>query len=203
MTAQTARYNLTYATDSDEIRKLPSILKTMAESVDSALDKFDYRGGDTSGLTPRVASLETHVQSLLSKTPVMLSCAVSSATLTVKNTHNRINIQPPASEPSIFYVSNNRVRLQQDALLCMTVNIRINNRTDHRRFVQIVKNWESGQPSASQELARSSFGTEDLITLTAFIKGEAEDTFSISLYQAESDNTTITDGTFAVIAFPS
>lgn len=59
MTAQTSRFALTYPTDSDEIRTLPTILKSMAESVDTALDKFDYKGGDSSGLTSRVASLET------------------------------------------------------------------------------------------------------------------------------------------------
>jgi hypothetical protein len=50
MTATTPKFLLPYPVDSDNINKLPDILKQQAESIESTLGGFDFGGQDTNGL---------------------------------------------------------------------------------------------------------------------------------------------------------
>lgn len=62
--SNTEKFRLPYPEDNEPIRNLPDILKSQAEGIDDALARFDYQGGDQTGLTARVASLETRINAI-------------------------------------------------------------------------------------------------------------------------------------------
>lgn len=69
MPARTPKYKLTYPIDSDPIKTLPAILASQANSIETALETFDYAGSDPDHVVAQVNANATRIAALESGRP--------------------------------------------------------------------------------------------------------------------------------------
>lgn len=168
MTATTPKFLLPYPVDSDNINKLPDILRQQAEAIEAALAGFDFQGQDTSGLTGRVTSMEVRTANLEKSAPAAVSYNRSSAqTLTSGGINVIANLTPQKTAPGLVTYANNAFKFTYDCIItaCISVTWGVRRASwvpADRMFLQFVRNYSgTGNPAAGSDGGRASAINED------------------------------------------
>lgn len=167
MTSTTPKFKLAYPVDSDNIRDLPEILKTQAESIEAALAGFDFNGQDTNGLASRVTSLETRVTNLEKRSIQVASYSRTSAFSIVSNGLRAISpLTPLITAPELVTYANNAFKFTHDCVVVISMACSISPRKNDwtasaRAFIEFGKGYNSSTSAADAELARVGFVNED------------------------------------------
>jgi hypothetical protein len=166
MTATTPKYQLVYPVDSDNINKLPSILRQQAESIETALSGFDFDGQDTEGLVRRVSSLETRITPLSQSTTKAVNYTRTDPLTMPASAYTAIsNLSPAITSPDDVSYGNNAFKFNHDCMATISMNVTIKNQqvpynTNERASITLLKNWSP--PTAPPINAR--YGTANFLS---------------------------------------
>ncbi|MFT9396742.1 MAG: hypothetical protein ABF545_01550 [Bifidobacterium psychraerophilum] len=193
MTATTPKFLLPYPVDSDNINKLPDILKQQAESIESALSGFDFDGQDTNGLASRITSLEKLVADLqkFATKPIAYSRSTSLALNTVSSNAGFTVISsmtPIIQSTDLITYANNAFKVAYDCILSISFSARLSNRdapwtSNQRQFIELAKNYSGqGSPDQVMELGRVPPVNEDSVSYSYTGPFSAGDTVTPVMY---------------------
>lgn len=172
MTATTPKFLLPYPVDSDNINKLPDILKQQADSIDSILSGFNFSGQDPEVIVSRVVSLERLASDLKLSQPRTASYSRNSPISLNSGTHTAIaSLTPSQQSTDVLTYANNLFKFQYDCVANISVEARSGERftsynENPRYFVELLLNVPTAPvaPDNSNEIGRVSFLYENYVT---------------------------------------
>ncbi|MEE8703233.1 hypothetical protein [Bifidobacterium crudilactis] len=193
MTATTPKFLLPYPVDSDNINKLPDILKQQAESIESTLGGFDFGGQDTNGLASRVTSLERLVADLqrFATKPIAYSRSVTLSINTAPSNGGFTvlsSLTPIIQSSDLISYANNAFKVTYDCILSISFSARLSNLdapwiNNQRQFIELAKNYTGqGAPGQVMELGRVPQVNEDSVSYSYTGPFTAGDTVTPVIY---------------------
>lgn len=206
MTALTQKFKLSYPVDGDHIKDLPQILRSQAETIESALSRFDYNGSDPDLVLSRVASLESLTANLEQNMPSVAAYSTVTARALTKNGFTVLGgLSPVITAPEAVTYAGGKFTFLNNCVVtaCVTASITPRDMSwvpGHRHFIGIIDNYSgSGSPASAQELSRATFINEDLAAMTYSGYFAAGDSITPVAYTSEA-NRKMTRVTVSLIA---